>query len=371
MGLTESKIQKLKKPGRYADFAGLSLLITQAGSKSWVFRIQWNGKRYERGIGAWPLTSVVIAREKALAFKKDIQSETKGKVPTFARMAEEVIELRKPTWKHPRQLHQWQRSFELYANPAFGDKLITEVTREDVFNLLASVWTAKPNVAQKLKVRVGAVLKLAIVKGHRLDNPMLSIDKSVLPDPTTLLGNYRAVPYQEIGAAIQKIQKSRAYPTVKLLIEFTILTCSRPSEARLMTWNEVDLENRLWVLPASRAKTKKDHRIPLSQRAVQILEEVRQYKRKQSDVVFPSAFGNFMSDMTAGKLMRENNVPGVLHATARSSFRDWCAESGVPREVAESALQHVLGKTERAYMRTDLYARRKPLMQAWSDYLQG
>ena len=168
-----------------------------------------------------------------------------------------------------------------------------------------------------------------------------------------------------MGAAIQTIKQSGAYRSTILCLEFTILTASRPTEARLMVWCEVHVDKQVWTIPASRMKMNKEFRVPISSRCVEILEEVRAYRKGAA--VFPGAYGDFMSDSTVSKLLRESHIPGTLHGIARASFRSWCAEQNIAREVAEACLAHSGG--DATYQRSDLFEQRRDVMQRWGNYL--
>jgi len=252
----------------------------------------------------------------------------------------------------------------------FGKKKISDLTAKDVHSVVAPLWTAKPHTGAKVRQRVGVVLKWAMVQGHRLDNPC-DVLSSVLPKNDSLKRNFKSIHYSEIPAALETIRKTSAFPTTIMCLEFQIVTATRPSEARLMEWKECDLSNRLWTIPKERTKTGKEFRVPLSDRALEILEEAKSHKRADLDLVFPSARGGTLSDSTVSKLFRVSGIKGVPHAVARSGFRSWCADSNVPRELAESCLAHILGKTEAAYQRSDMLKRRAAVLQKWSDYLAG
>ena len=288
-------------------------------------------------------------------------------IPTFRQAAQQAIAFRKGSWKHgAKQAAQWEACFEQYVYPSLGEKRVNDVTPQDVLTLISELWTTKHETALKVKRRVGVVMKWAKAQGYRTDNPVSDLEV-MLPSANGLKGHFKALHHENVGAAIQTVKQSGAYRSTILCLEYTILTASRPTEARMMTWDEVNVGKQVWTVPASRMKMKKEHRVPLSSRCMEIVQEVQAYRKGKA--VFPGAYGEFMSDSTVSKLLRENQIPGTLHGIARASFRSWCAEQNVAREVAESCLAHSPGGVEASYQRSDLFEQRRGLMQRWGDYL--
>ena len=244
------------------------------------------------------------------------------------------------------------------------DRPIAEVAPADLIACLQSVWFSSPSTAQKLLQHLGGTFR------HALANDLIDVDPLVkaklgLGKLKQRVQNFRALSHAEVGAALAKVRSSDAYPSTKLCLTFLTLTATRSGEARLAEWSEID--TRTWTIPAERMKAGRPHRVPLSQQALGVLQEARSLD-DGSRLIFPSVRGT-LSDSTISKLLRERGIEGTPHGM-RSSFRNWCAETGVPRELAESALAHVVqNATEAAYLRSDLLERRSALMQQWADYL--
>ena len=374
-----------KGPDKHFDEHGLILRVRASGSKHWIWRGTVRGRRRDLGLGTFPYVSLADAREKAFEYRRLAKagedpaavhaptgtSETEGKpsVPTFRKAVAAVIDLHRPTWRNPKSAAQWEASLRDYAYPVLGDMRVDEIGSGDVLQALRPIWNAKRETAQRVRQRISAVMKAAIAAGHRLDNPAGDALTSALPKGGRKQRHQRALPHREVAAALETVRRSNAYASTKLAFEFLVLTAARSGEVRLMSWGEVEAEERIWTVPAARMKAGREHRVPLSARAVEILAEAEELR--ENDLVFPSATGRRMSDNTLSKLLRDLRIKAVPHGF-RSSFRDWCGESGQPRELAEAALAHTIrNKAEAAYARTDLLKRRQELMEAWSDYLVG
>ena len=293
----------------------------------------------------------------------------KSNAPTFRKAAAAVIEMHRPTWRNPKSAAQWEASLRDYAYPVLGDMRVDEIGSGDVLRVLRPIWNMKRETAQRVRQRVSAVMKAAIADGHRLDNPAGDALTAALPKGGQKQRHQRALPYRQVAAGLEAVRRSNAQTSTKLAFEFLVLTVARSGEVRLMTWDEVDTEARLWTVPGSRMKAGSEHRVPLSGRATEVLAEAEELR--QNELVFPSATGRRMSDNTLSKLLRDLGIDAVPHGF-RTSFRVWCGESGQLREVAEAALAHTIrNKAEAAYARTDLLERRRELMEAWSEYLVG
>ena len=212
-------------------------------------------------------------------------------------------------------------------------------------------------------------MKTAIAASHCADNPAVDALTSALPKGGQVQTHQRALPHDQVAQALATERASNAHLSTKLAFEFLVLTAARSGEVRLTTWNEVDLDGRPWTVPAQRMKAQKEHRVPLSVRAAAMLAEAAELR--DGDLVFPSVTGRPMSDATLSKLIRELAITAVPHGF-RSSFRDWCGDTGQPRELAEAALAHTIrNKAEAAYAPTDLLDRRRAVMEAWSAYLNA
>lgn len=373
--LSAAFVKAVRTPGRYGDGRGgygLSLLVKAMKtsgrlSKSWSQRVRVGPKLTNIGLGAYPLMSLADARAAALdnarLIQKGIDPRTGG-VPTFADAWERVIAMERPNWRNPKSEAQWRASIRDYAG-SLQKKRIGDITTADVLGVLTPIWNTKRETARKVRGRLARVFAWAVVEGYREDNPAQTI-AAVLPkgQPRKHL---RAVPHHNVAQAIAKVRASGAYVSTRLSLEFTILTAARSGEVRLATWPEVDMDAAAWIVPASRMKAKREHRVPLADRAIGILLEAAELA-DGSGLVFPSVTGKALSDNTLSKLLRDNAIEGTVHGF-RSSFRDWCAETGKPREIAEAALAHKVAGVEGAYFRSDLFERRRRLMDAWARYL--
>ena len=374
-----------KGPDKHFDEHGLMLRVRATGSKHWIWRGTVRGRRRDLGLGTFPYVSLGEAREKAFEYRRlakagedptavhvpkgTTEAQPKSNAPTFRKAAASVIELHRPTWRNPKSAAQWEASLRDYAYPVLGDMRVDEIGSGDVLRALRPIWNAKRETAQRVRQRISAVMKAAIADGHRLDNPAGDALTAALPKGGQKQRHQRALPHREVAAALETVRRSNAQTSTKLAFEFLVLTAARSGEVRLMAWDEVDLDCGLWTVPASRMKAGREHRVPLSSRAAEVLGEAGELR--ENDLVFPSATGRCMSDNTLSKLLRDLGVNAVPHGF-RSSFRDWCGESGQSRELAEAALAHTIrNKAEAAYAKTDLLERRRRLMEVWSGYLAG
>ena len=372
-----------KGPDKHFDEHGLILRVRASGSKHWIWRGTVRGRRRDLGLGTFPYVSLGEAREKAFEYRRlaiagedptavhvpqgMTEVQPKSNTPTFRNAATAVIELHRPTWRNPKSAAQWEASLRDYAYPLLGDVRVDEIGSGDVLRVLRPIWNVKRETAQRVRQRISAVMKAAIADGHRLDNPAGDALTAALPKGGQKQRHQRALPHREVAAALDAVRRSNARISTKLAFEFLVLTAARSGEVRLMTWDEVDGEDGLWTVPEHRMKAGREHRVPLSRRARKILAKAEELR--ENDLVFPSASGRRMSDNTLSKLLRDLGIDAVPHGF-RSSFRDWCGESGQSRDLAEAALAHTLrNKAEAAYARTDLLDRRRELMEAWSEYL--
>ena len=271
-----------------------------------------------------------------------------------------------PTW-----CRAWRSTaaWALRSAQTQGEKLVSDITSADLLQLLAPIWHDKPETARRVRQRIGAVMKWAVAMQHRPDNPAGEALGQALGRQQNVVRHMTALLYDEVAGAVAVVRASRAWTGTKLAFEFLVLTAARSGEVRLATWDEIDIGSAVWTVPASRMKTKRDHRVPLCGRAVEILHEARPLSGA-TGLVFPSSRGNPLSNMTLSKLVKEQGIAAVPHGF-RSSFRDWAAErTNHPREVIEAALAHVVAnRVEAAYARSDLFARRRLLMDDWAGYL--
>ena len=377
--LTAAFVKAVKVPGRYGDGRGgfgLFLRVHQTGdgriTKSWCQRIRPpHGKPTNIGLGGFPVVSLAEARGEALANRQEIQRGRHPReqgVPTFEEAAAKVIKQRAKGWKPGTTLRQqWEASLRTYAFPSIGHKPVSEVRRGDVLAIVAPIWSSRPAAAKLLLQRVRLVLRWSIAAGHAERNVARSIEAG-LPQQNGPARHHRALPPAEVPAALAKVRNSAAPTAIRLAVEMAILTACRVSEVTGMRWSEADLAAKVWTVPDSRMKAKREHRVPLSGRALEVLHEAR--RLHGGDLVFPGPrSGKPLASATLGGLLARLGIDGTtLHGLARTTFRSWAAEQGVAREVAEAALAHIVPGTEGAYMRSDLFERRRRLMDDWAQY---
>ena len=378
--LTAAKVKALKAPGFYADGGTLFLRVAPGGSKQWMQRLTINRSRHDLGLGGYPLVSLAEAREKAFANRKlarsggdPLREKRKASMPSFKEAAHKTMQSRRATWKSDKTAAKWQRGIDNYAGPIIGDMPIDRIQQADVLKVLVPIWTAKAETARVLRQSIRAVFAWAMANQFVEYNPAGEGIDAALPRMPKVKRHHRALPYRDVSAALATVQSSTSSDAVKLAFEFLILTAARSGEVREARWEEIDLDAREWRIPAERMKAGHEHRIPLSVAALAVLEQAEGLDDR-SGLIFPSAArqGRPMSDMTLTKLLRDNGLAdrATVHGF-RSCFRDWCADTGKPRELAEAALAHVVGGVEGAYFRSDLMDRRRALMSGWADYLNS
>lgn len=379
--LTVARIRSLKRPGLHGDGDGLYLHVSKTGARSWIQRITIAGRRRDIGLGGFPVVSLAEARQAALDNRKLVYAggdplalKRATAVPTFEEAAERVIALHRPAWRNEKHAAQWTATLRQYAFPRMGKRPVSVIGTADVMAVLMPIWLEKPETAKRVRQRISTIMKWAVAQGYRVDNPAGDAIGAALPKGN---GNgkrhHRALPHDEVAAAIEAVHGSGAGMAAKLAFEFLILTAARSGEVRQAAWTEIDTDAAVWTVPATRMKSGKEHRVPLSPRALAILDEARAID-DGGGLVFPSPLhrGKPMSNMTLSKIMRELGMDAVPHGF-RSSFRDWAAErTNAGHAVMEAALAHtVSNKVEAAYNRTDLFEKRRDLMARWADYLAG
>jgi len=368
-------VQTVTEPGKYFDGHGLFLRVDKTGGKFWVQRIVINGKRCELGLGS--LDFVTLANARIAAYENRRLARSGGDpladrrqaqaVMTFEEAAREVHRINLPTWKNPKHGDQFINTLATYAFPTLGNTKASDITTADVLEVLQPIWLTKAETARRVKQRIGTVMKWCMTKGWRKDNPVDAVDNG-LPKRVAKKQRRKSLPYPEVADCLKTIAGTSAGLSTKLCFELLVLTCVRSNEAREARWAEIDLKAKVWEIPAERMKMARPHRIPLSDRAVAVVERA---KGLDDDLVFPGTKkGKTLSDATLLKLVRENGYEVDIHGF-RTSFRTWAQEKTTfPREVAEAALAHLSGDdTERAYARSDLFEKRRKMMDAWSKYL--
>ena len=377
--LSAKFVREVTAPGRYYDGdAGLFLLAKPSGRKSYLQRLTIHGKRHDIGLGSIRWTTLTEARAAAQANRKiartggDPLAAKRAGVPTFDIAADIVVGIHRESWKDSGKSEaQWRASLRDYALPRLGRKRVDQITAADVMGVLLPHWQSKRETMRRVRQRISAVMRWAIAQGYRNDDPAGDAIGAVLPRNNHTVTHQKSLPYSEVGAAIDKVKASGANRVTVLAFEFLVLTACRSGEVRLATWDEIDLDSATWEIAASRMKAKRAHRVPLAPRALEILTEAKKLSG-DSGLVFPGRRGTALSESTFARLLRGLRVDAVPHGF-RSSFRDWCAEcSDAPREVCELALAHINSdRVESAYMRSDLFERRRALMQAWADFLSA
>ena len=383
--LTAAQVRGNLVPGSYTDRDGLTLRVGNSGNKHWVQRLTINGKQASIGLGSFPTVGLADARQSAAHNRWAVQqghdpreakrqelreAEARAAIPSFREVAETVIELRRPTWSSDRHGTQWTESLTKHAFPVIGHKRIDSVTTADVLSVLKPIWIEHPETSTRVKQRMGKVLDYAIANGWRSDNPAGGVLNAVLPRRARMKAHHRALPYSEIAEAVRAVRESAADTATRLAFEFLILTVARSGEVREADWVEVDLDNRTWTVPASRMKARREHRVPLSDRAVDVLTDAWPLSGGIGPVFPSKRSGKPLSAMAFTALLRRLKIDAVPHGF-RSTFKDWTIEqTATPWAVGEAALAHILGNSvEAAYARTDAFERRRVLMQEWADFL--
>ena len=380
--LSDTFCRNVAEAGRYADGNGLYLLVEPSGARRWLQRVTVRGRQRKLGLGSYKLVSLAEARELALANCKlardggDPRSagrhHTAG-VPTFEEAAHKVLAIHKGAWrKGSKTASQWEGSLRDHAFPELAHKSVDQLTTADMMAVLLPIWTGKYVTARKVLHRVSAVMKWAVAQGYRTDNPAGDALLAALPKRPTPVQHRRALSHYDVADALAKVRVGKAWDGIKLAFEFLVLTATRSAEVRLATWQEIDLVSMVWAVPQERMKAKREHRVPLSKRAVEVLRAAERLRPSPQphELVFTSIRGKQIDASVLSKTLTRLGIDAVPHGF-RSSFRDWASErTDHPREVVEAALAHtVRDQTEAAYARSDLFERRRHLMDDWAEYL--
>jgi integrase len=377
--LTAGAVATLRDTGRHADGGGLYLSISANGGRRWVFLYRWQGKPTELGLGS--ARDVPLSRARELA-ARNRQALAQGQNPrslkieaatvTFGECADQLLESMRPAWRNEKHAAQWAMTLREYAAP-LRSLPVQDVDMAAVLRVLQPIWGTKPETASRLRGRLERVLDYARAHGHRSgENPARwrgHLDQ-VLPKRQRLTrGHHAALPYDEVPAFLARLRALQA--TAARALEFTILTAARSGETLGVRWDEIDVEKAVWTVPAQRMKAGREHRVPLSPAALELIARVRE--SRTSDYVFAGArAGRPLSGMAMEMVLRRMKVDVTTHGF-RSAFRDWAAETtGFSNEVCEAALAHVIqNKAEAAYRRGDLFDKRRQLMVAWASYCAG
>lgn len=412
--LSAVEVKTKTKPGHYADGGGLYLQVSKWGTKSWVFKFTLGGRTRGMGLGPIHTYSLAEARAKAgdlrktvaegrdpIEERKEVQASAAAEAAptmTFKQAVERTLEKKENEFRNDKHRKQWRSTLDTYASPVIGNMDVAAITTQDILRVLTqdtdggTLWESKTETASRLRGRIEAVLSQATVAGFRAgDNPARWAGnlKELLPKPSAIAdkGNQPALAVVELPAWFAALRKRDGISA--RAIEFLALTAARSGEIRGMVWSEVhdlDGDKPMWVIPAQRMKAKREHRVPLSPEAVKLLKAVPQVEG--SDYVFPAVRGGSLSDMALSGVMRRmqeaevkagrkgwldprSGRPAVPHGL-RSTFRDWAAEKGYERDMAEIALAHTVGsEVERAYRRSDVIERRRAMMAAWAATCRG
>lgn len=375
--LIAKQIGAMREPGLFADGQGLYLRIDQTGARRWVFIFHRHKKRREMGLGSAEDVTLARARAKAeeargaLKDGKDpIEARRRDATPaderTFRAVLTSLLDSLEPGWKSPKQRPQWQASLDQHALALMG-RDVAEITTDDVVSVLNPIWNKIPETASRVRGRIERVLDAAKARGLRVgENPArlrghLSI---LLASSKREKGHHAAMPYGEVPAFVKALEARKSVSA--LALRFLILTATRSGEVRGATWDEI--KGDTWIIPKERMKAGREHRVPLSKSALELLET---FTYKQG-LIFPGLKGQ-LSDMALAMVIRKKGLVGATPHGFRSSFRDWAGDcTGFAREVAEQCLAHQIGdKAEQAYRRGDALEKRRQLMAAWADFVTG
>lgn len=385
--LTVLCMRQARGPGYYADGGGLQLQVSATGTQSWVFRYRRAGKRHEMGLGSAQVVGLARARELARACRllllegrdplterkqaRAMQAAQQARRMTFDQCAAGYIQAHQGGWRSPKHAAQWKNTLATYASPVIGALPVADVDTAFVVKVLAPIWNTKNETATRLRGRIESILGWATVSNLRQgDNPARwrgHLD-NLLANPSKVapVKNHPALPWRETAAFMAALRRRDGIAA--RAVEFAILTAARSGEVRGASWDEIDLEARLWTVPASRMKAGKEHRVPLSDVVLAFLGALP----RQCNLLFPGIKGQPLSDMSLTAVLRRMKRTDITVHGFRSTFRDWCSEAtgnAFSREVCEHALAHSLpDRVEAAYRRGDLLDKRIRLMQAWADY---
>lgn len=375
-------------PGRHEDGGGLRLVVSKAGTRKWVFRYTFNGKRREMGLGPFPDVGLADARGFAHGARLEVRAgrdpiearnaQTRA-IPTFTECAARFIRSHRHGWRNRKHARQWVSTLKTYARPVIGSKKVDTITTEDILTILSSVWKTKTETAKRVQGRIENILDFAAAQGLReAPNPARWRGhlNQLLPRPARVrkVVHHPAMPYLAVPGFLSDLSTREGISPRALA--FLILTATRTGETLGATWDEIDLAAALWTIPAERMKARREHRVPLSPQVMSIVNEIPRYAGNPH--VFPGARrGRPLSGMSLLQVMRGMGYGAggdkgdfVPHGF-RSSFRDWAGEvSSFPSDVCEAALAHVISdKTVAAYHRGDMFEKRRRLMDSWAGYL--
>lgn len=386
--MSAAEVRRLADPGMHAvgGVAGLMLRVAPTGGRSWILRATVGSKRRDIGLGGFPDVTLAMAREKARETRAQIEQgidpvaerqarrraliEAQAKARTFRECAEAVHRANVVGFRNVKHGKDWIASLERYVFPTIGDLPVDEITTGHITRVLEPIWTTRTETATRVRQRIEAVLNHATTKGYRSgENPARWKGhlETVLPKPNKVrkVRHHRAIPWQQVGEFMVELRKREGMAARAL--EFIILTAARSGEARLATWDEIDMGGRVWTVPGERMKGGKQHRVPLSDAAIDLLKALPRFEG--SNYVFTAPRGGALSDMSISAVTRRMGADCVPHGF-RSSFKDWARSStAYPDEVSELALAHVNSDATRAaYARDELLPQRARLMADWAKF---
>lgn len=377
MALTALKV-KNAKAGRHVDGRGLCLLVKDSGARTWVLRMQKEGRRRDYGLGSVAELSLADARDAAASLRRQVRAgvdpvaerrKLRKVVPSFETAARHCYEALKEGWKNRRHAN-WISSFENHVFPIIGTRPVDAVDSTTVVEVLSPIWLEIPDTARRILQRIGAVLDFAHIRGWISGEVSLRSVRKGLPRQTEKAGHLAAMPYADVPALVAKLVA--ASPTTgRDALRFTIYNAVRSNETRFAVWAEFDLDEAIWTIPGERMKARETHVVPLSPPAVALLRRRWNERTNDDRLVFSNDGEKPISDMTMTKLMRDAEITGVTVHGFRSAFTDWAAETtDIPKEVTDKALAHKLpNRVEAAYRRTDFFDKRRDLMMQWAAYL--
>ncbi|WP_079640236.1 tyrosine-type recombinase/integrase [Sphingopyxis flava] len=374
--LSATSVRTENRIGRHSDGDGLFLAVGSNGSRSWVCRVQKDGRRRDFGLGSAAKVSLARARELSRQVRAWVEAgldpvherrKVEG-IPTFREATATVFASHSKGWRNAKHNWQWLRSLEMFVFPKLGDKKVSEITGPQIHEVLSEIWLVKPETARRVRQRIGVVLDWAFSKGYReTEISMTSVTRGLPRQPKTTQ-HYAAMPYTDVAGFLIRLREKETMG--RLALEFAIATAARSGEVRGAIWSEIDLAERLWTIPAERMKAAREHVVPLSDHACRIIARCESLRIVGGDIVFPGMKPReTMSDMTIVKVLRDMDEPYTPHGF-RSAFRDWASETtDFPDRVVEAALAHaVKDKTEAAYRRGSLLEKRRDLMAEWCRF---
>ena len=380
-------------PGKYEDGGGLKFIVKDSGSRSWILRTVVQGKRREIGLGRFPLVGLLKAREEAAKLRSQARNgvdiltekraekqaqELKDSIPAFETVARIVHKSLSETFESETHSYNWLQSLETYVFPAFGKRTVDKINAGDVLTAIGPIWNEKHNTANRILRRIKSVFDFCIVKGYLTvdvngvrvtqPNPADSV-RIALPKRNGGSKHHESLPYAQLPAFIQKLRVSQSAIAVKLAFEFLVLTVSRTSEVLDAKWSEFDLDAKVWTIPAERMKMKEPHRVPLSDRSIEILKLAKQFN--DADILFPGRYaGQPLSNMAFLMALRRLGYEDLTAHGFRATFKTWSEEkTEFDHLVIEASMAHAVKGIERHYLRTTFFEQRRELLAAWAAYV--